>query len=286
MLRSITKKLEIELLYGQVGYGVVSAATAAPNTITINTSHWAPGIWAGSEKMPIEIRDITGVTSRGNFEISAVDFDLRKLTLTTDPVAAGVVATDVVWHKGAYGNEFAGIHKIITNTGTLFNIDASVYSLWKGNEFSAGSAVLSFQKLQDSIARGVEKGLDGDVTVLVNVRTWSDLLQEQAALRMYDQSYKSDEMQNGAKSIKFHAQNGMMEIIPSIYIKEGFSYVLYLDDMVRIGSSDVSFKRPGKPDEYFLELPSHMGFELRAFCDMALFTHSPGKNVLIKDIVN
>lgn len=281
MLRSVTKKLEIEMLYGQVGYAVVSATGAS--SITIATAEWAPGIWAGAEKMPIEIRNAAGNVSRGTASVVSVDFDTKIVTL--DALPAGTVATDVVWHKGAYGKEFAGIHKIITNTGVLFNIDASVYTLFKGNLYSAGSAALSFAKVQEAVAKAVEKGLDNDVMVLVNPLTWSDLLTDQAALRMYDSSYSSSKMESGARELKFHGQNGMIEIVPSIYCKQGYAYVLSTDDMVRIGSSEVTFKRPGKNDEFFRELENSAGFEIRCYCDQALFTHSPAKNVLINNIV-
>lgn len=281
MLRSVTKKLEIEMLYGQVGYGVV--ASTASTVITITTAEWAPGIWGGAENMPIEIRNAAGSVSRGNAVITAVDFAAK--TITVDALPGGTVATDVIWHKGAYGKEFAGLHKIITNTGVLFNIDATAYTLFRGNTYDAGSAALSFAKVQEAIAKAVEKGLDSDVMVLVNPNTWSDLLTDQAALRMYDSSYSSSKMETGAKELKFHGQNGMIEIVPSIYCKQGYAYVLHTDDMVRIGSSDVTFKRPGREGEFFLELPNAAGYELRLYCDQALFCSSPAMNVLITNIV-
>lgn len=282
MLRSVTKKLEIEMLYGQVGYGEVASITG--NTITITTAEWAPGIWAGSERMPIEIRSADGLTSRGETEITAVSFDNRTITVQTLP--AGTTATDVIWHKGAYGKEFAGVHKIITNTGTLFGIDSSEYALWKGNTYDASNAALSFQKLQDAIARAVEKGLDNDVMVMVNPKTWADLLNDQAALRQYDGSYSPASADNGAREIKFYGQNGVIEIIPSIYVKEGYAYILDESCFMRIGSTEVTFKRPGKGDEFFRELDNSAGYELRCYADMALFCHSPGRNVLIENITN
>lgn len=281
MLRSITKALEIRMLYGQAGLGAV--ASISGNDITVTTAEWAPGIWAGAENMPIEIRSSSG-TLRGETVITAVDFDTKKLSVQNMP--AGVLATDVIWQKGSYGNEFAGAYKIITNTGSLFGIDAAQYTLWKGNTYSASSAALSFNKLDSAVSRAVEKGLDSDVMVIVNPRTWSDLLNEQAAKRMYDQSYSSMKSENGSKEIRFHSQNGMVEIVPSIYCKEGHAFVLSLDEMMRIGSTDVTFRRPGKGDEFFRELENAAGYELRAYCDQALFCHAPGRNVLITNIVN
>lgn len=282
MLRSVTKKLEIELLYGQVGYGEVDSVSGS--SVVIKAAEWAPGIWAGAEDMPIEIRNAAGTTIRGEAVVSAVNFDTRTLTLST--VVPGVAQDDVIWHKGAFGNEFAGLHKIITNTGELFGINAGDYTLWKGNTYGAGSAALDFDKLQAAVARGVEKGLDSDVMVLVNPRTWADILNDQAALRTYDQSYRSESAENGARAIKFHGQNGMIEIVPSIYCKQGYSYVISLDEMVRIGSTDVTFRRPGKGDEFFRDLENSAGFELRAYTDQALFCHAPGRNILINAIVN
>lgn len=280
MLRSVTKKLEIEVLYGQMGYGAV-ASVAGP-VVSILPSEWAPGIWAGSEKMPVEIRDVTGATSRGTANVLSVSFVNKSITL--DVTIAGVLATDVIWHKGAFGNEFAGLHKIITNTGTIFGINSSSYTLFRGNEYDALSAALSMNKIQEAIALAVEKGLDNDVMVLVNPNTWADLLSDQAALRKYDSSYSPNQAENGSKEIKFYGQNGAIEIVPSIYCKQGYAYVISPDEMMRIGSTDVTFKRPGKEGEFFRELENAAGYELRCYTDQALFCHSPAKNVLIKNI--
>lgn len=281
MMRSMAKKLEIEMLYGQVGYAAV--ASAAGNTFTVATAEWAPGIWAGANQMPIEIRSSAGVL-RGQCTVLSANMDTR--VVTVDLLPAGVVATDIVWHRGAYGNEFAGIHKILTNSGVLFNIDAAQYDLFRGNQQSAGSDVLSFAIIQTAIARAVEKGLDSDVTVLVNPRAWSDLLTEQAALRQYDYSYKSSVSENGSQEIRFHGQNGSVEIVPSIYVKEGYAYLMPMEDYSRVGSTDITFRRPGQGDDFFRELENNAGFELRAYTDQAVFCQAPGRSTLITAIVN
>ena len=285
MLRSASKKLEIQALYGQKGYAVVGT-TPTTTTMAIAAAEWAPGIWAGAEGMPIDIYDSAGVTLRGSFTVASVDMDLRTVTLTTSPVSAGVVATDVIYHKGAFGNEFVGIHKILeTTTGVIFNINVGTYNLFKGNNYPAAGA-LSFNKLTKASARPVEKGLDTKLTYFVNPRGWADLLNDQAALRMYDSSYSSTQVENGAKSIKFHSQNGELEIIPSIYIKEGYAYGLALEEWMRVGSSDITFKRPGQGEDFFRDLENSAGYEMRLYTDQAVFCMAPGKNVLISGIVN
>lgn len=283
MLRSMAKKLEIEMLYGQMGYGVVGSVSSL--VITISTAEWAPGIWAGAEGMPIEIRDTTGATSRGTAVISAVDMDAR--TITVNAMPAGTVATDVIWHQGAYGNEFPGVHKILsTSSGSLFNINVGSYNLWKGNTYSASSGALSFAKLNQAAARAVEKGLDSKLLALVNPRGWANMLSDQAALRKYDASYSPSELKNGSQSIKFYSQNGEIEIEPSIYVKEGYAFLISLDEWMRVGSTDLTFKRPGQGEEFFRDVENSAAYELRLYSDQALFCAAPGRNVLISSIVN
>lgn len=282
MLRSAAKKIEIELLYGQMGYATV--ASVSGTDITITTAEWAPGIWAGAERMPLDIRDTSGV-SRGTSSVASVNMSTRVVTLVS--AVPGVVATDVIYHGGAYGNEFPGIHKILSQTsGSLFNIDISTYGIFRGNSYSAASGALSFTKLNQATSRAIEKGLEGKLLALVNPRAWANLLNDQAALRKYDSSYSSSKLENGSQSIKFFSQNGEIEIEPSIFVKEGYCYLLSMDDWMRVGSADITFKRPGYSDQFFRELENASGYELRLWTDQALFCSAPGRNVLITDIVN
>lgn len=292
MLRSMARKLEIELFYGQVGYGKASAQSSA--VVTVSTAEWAPGVWAGAEGMIVDfIADDDG-SSLCVAPITSVDMSARTLTLGTATSGShGAIQTEIsspgtvsIYAKGAYGNEFAGIHKILTNTSTLFNISATTYNLWKGVEHDCGSAALSFDKLISGVAKAVEKGLDSEIKVHVNPRTWSNLMSDLSALRQYDGSYNSKELAQGAQSLKFHGQNGVIEIVPNIYVKEGYAYGLVMDELLRVGSSDITFKRPGQGDEFFRDLESAAGYELRCYTDQAVFCSAPGKMILFKSIVN
>jgi hypothetical protein len=280
MLRSVTRKIEIELFYGQMGYGAVSSASG--NDIVVTLAEWAPGIWVAAKNMPIQVRSAAGVI-RGQGVIDSVDMETRTLTLDTN--IPGVIATDVIYHTGAYGKEFAGIHKILSNTGELFGISAAEHNLWKGNSYNCNGA-LSFAKIQLAIAQAIPKGLEDDVKVFINPKAWANLMNDQAALREFDSSYKKDKMENGARALLFHGQTGMIEICPSIYVKEGFAYVLSMREFSRIGSTDVTFELPGSNDKFFRELSDSAGYELRCYTDQALFCRAPGVNVLIYGIVN
>lgn len=284
MLRSMAKKLEIEMLYGQMGYAKVDGALVTATTLPIRAAEWAPGIWAGAEGMPIEIRDSSTGALKASVKVQSVDMELQRIVVDGPVTCAD---GDIIWHKGAYGNEFAGIHKILTvASGSLFNIDVGTYNLFKGNSYSAGSAALSFTKLGQAATRAVEKGQEGTLLALVNVRSWQNMLTDQAALRKYDQSYSPAKMENGAKSLKFHSQNGEIEIEPSLYVKQGYCYLLNVEDWMRVGSTDITFKRPGQGEEFFRDLENSAAYELRLYTDQALFCQAPGRNTIITDIVN
>ena len=80
------------------------------------------------------------------------------------------------------------------------------------------------------------------------------MLNDQAALRKYDGSYSRNKAENGSESLVFFSQNGEIEIVPSIYVKEGYAYILYAEDWARVGSSDVTFQRPGADGRFFRDL--------------------------------
>lgn len=286
MLRSMAKKIETEMLYGQVGYGTINANTVASTSFVVATAEWAPGIWVGSEKMPIEIRSADGLTSRGIVSVVTVNMETRAITVDG---ALTLTAGDVIWHKGAYGNEFIGLHRIIQQTGltTLFNVPTS-YNLFKGNTYDAQSGALSFAKLNQAVARAVEKGLEEKVSVFVNPRGWANMLNDQASLRKYDGSWSRKKLENGSEALSFYSQNGEMEIIPHTMVKEGYAYMVSLGDFMRIGSSDITFKRPGMEVDgnFFKDATDLAGYELRCFTDQALFCCAPGRQVLIYGIVN
>ena len=293
MLKSTQIRMEIQLMYGQSG--IAKVAIVAGNLLTICAAEWAAGIWSGSKNAAIEIRSSTG-TLRGICNV--VKPDLKNQTVEVDAMPVGVSgnvdsensAADVVYFKGAYNKEFAGLHKIITNAGTLFNVDAAEFDLFKGNVVEVGTseaakAFISFEKIEESIALCMEKGLtEEDVVCLVNPKHWNKLMTDQAAKRQYDTSYSSEKMEQGSKSLIFYGQNGKIEIHASLFVKEGFAYVFPPAELERIGSSDITFERPGFPGKFFKEMEQANGYELRAYSDQALFTSAPGKMAVLKYI--
>jgi hypothetical protein len=280
MQESMHKRLEMQALYGQVGIGVIESTSG--NDIIISDASWASGIWTGARGMKLQIYSPANAL-RGACQVTAVDIENKKLTVDLLPVSATV--GDVLFDFSANGKEFAGIQKILSNTGSLFGIDASIYELWKSTVYPV-SGNMTFPVIQKGIARAVGKGLDEDIEVFMSPVTWEKLATDQAALRKYDYSYKADKSQLGSKSLEMFSQNGTIKLTPHTMVKEGIAFGLVLSDFEKVGSSDVTFQVPGRGDDFFKLLENANGYELRLYCDLAIICHKPNKQILFTEISN
>lgn len=282
MVDSFYKRLEADIIHGQTAYGVRTGAAAA-NAIVIDAAQWASGLWSGAVGMPVDLY-IDGSVSPVSRNITAVDLDTK--TLTVDGAALAAATSVEVYPKGGKTGAFQGIKSILTTSGSVFGINNTVFNLWKGNSVSNSSAALSFDKLTPAISKAVAKGLDGELYACVSNLTWDDLMVDLAAKRSLDSSYRSSSVEHGHESIRFHSQNGLIVVEPSIYCKEGEALLLDLKSFERVGSSDVNFNQPEGMGKYMKVLDNAHGYDVRAYTDQALFCKAPGRNAIITDIVN
>lgn len=287
MKESISKRAEIESLYGKHGLAEVSANQGSGSgVITIDGYHWAPGIWSGMENAVLECRTSGGtlVNTQGDLVVDSIDFDNKKVTLDGETADLDLISDGYsLFPKGAYSNSFYGIHKILENTGSLFNINAGDYNLWKANTLSvAGSLTMS--KVLKGFAKASGKGgLQEPAKLYVSSLTYEGLNNDLAALRMFDSSYGA-EAENGFEGIKYRGQTGRIEIVAHPMVKEGFAYGLPDKCLKKIGSQEITFGFGG--DEYFEKLEGNAGYQLICQFSWSVFITCPAKCVLFKDIVN
>lgn len=282
MQKSMRKRIEIELLYGNSGIGTLSAYTAGTPSITITLSQWAPMIWTGCEGTEIDVMSGTSGTVRGTVTIVSVDPETRIVTISG--TVTGATANDVVYFKGGYGNEMSGIHKIMSNTGSLFNISAATYAQWKSSNLAVTGA-LSFNAVKKAITKAVGKGLMEDIKLYVNHGGWDDIASDIASLRTLDKS-EVKKVDIGAEEIVYHSQNGKVEIISHPMVKEGNAYGLVAANWKRIGSADVVMGAPGFGGEPFFHLATKAGIEARSYTNQAIFSEMPATSFYISGIVN
>jgi len=299
MMNSMTHRLESSILYGNKGIGKTSTSVnsdTSTTVVTITAATWAAGMWAGGETAKINFYNSTSQVSSstdGDFAISAVDITDRKLTVTG--TATGIaaldtaaqtsgVALDIYW-KGSYGKEMKGIDEIVTNTGVLFNINAANYHLWKGNSYAVDGSI-TFEKITTSINDAVVKGLNGKVCAYMSPYTWTKLMQDLSGDRSYDQSYSRNKLENGTEQVMLYSQNGVIEIESHNMVKAGEAFILPIDELSRIGSTDITFNNPANGGKFFRELTDKDGFELKAYSEQSLFCTAPAKMTKLTGITN
>ena len=288
MLKSIYHRLEVQMLYGQSGISVVKTDATlggAEEAIEMKEAEWAAGIWNGTTGAEVEVFDADLIATRGVYEVLGYSLKDRTVTLkklSAPPMAEEIQANDVVYFKGAAGtggvkNEFIGIHGISEEKQSLFGITNTNEPLFQGSVVDVGSdtnpAPLSQAKVEQGISAMVEKGLMEELVVCyVNPKQWDDLLAEQDAKRRH--TSVSDKVGSGAREIEFFGQNGTIKVVASTFVKEGYAYIICEKDLKRIGSTEVTFKRPDGED-FFRLLEGKHGVEMRCMTDQALFTARP-----------
>lgn len=303
LMETASKRLEMAFLYGRsaTGLGTADDSTnvdATTTNVVFLASGWAPGIWSGSENAIIQfykVSDDSLVSSGADslFTIALVDHDNRTLKVTGTATGIGALDTALnagdcyVHWRGAKSVEPIGIDKIVTNTGSLFGIDAASYSLWKGSSYSAGSAALTVAKILNATALAVSKGgLMEAAAVLVSPKTFMNLSGTMTDLRRQNGGQKEVTGIGGFENIELMGPNGKLTLIPHAMVKEGEGFIVPFKRFKRVGSQEFSFETPGRAGELFLHVPDKNAYELRLYGAQAIVCLQPAKCVKITAIVN
>lgn len=313
MMSSLSARLELSFLDSGYGIGVCASSVnigATSTTVTMNQAEWAPGIWGGTEGAAVSFyttnSSLVSSAADSVFYVTSVDYINRKIVFTG--TATGITALDSaisgapnavnVYFSGilgstplsSFGAEPVGVRTAIQNTGTLWNINAATYGLWKGNTYSAGSAAFNFGKATAAVAQVVARtGAKGEYTFLVNPKTWNSLNANEAANRRYDSSYDKGRMEKGTEQISYWGQSGKITFEPHIYVKEGFAYGLFgaKDPSVwrRVGSTEITNEFQGS-NELIMVSNDLNAVETRLYTDQAPFCSQVSKQILVSGIVN
>jgi hypothetical protein len=308
LMETASTRLEIAMLYGQsptgLGTGDSSVNTNTTTTVVLFlASGWAPGIWSGKEGASLsfwKVSDDTAAATVNTFVISAIDYSTRKLTLTgTATTGIGELDTALAagdcyaTFKGAKTGtstwvEPVGIDKIIVNTGSLFGISATTYSLWGGSTFSFGSAAATVAKVLNMVGMAVSKGgLMEEADVLLSPKTYMNLAGTMTDLRRQNGGQSETVGIGGFESIVLMGPNGKLNLVVHPMVKEGECFAgPFAKRFKRIGSSEFSFETPGRKGEIFLHIPDKNAYELRIYGAQAIVCTTPAKFVKGNLIVN
>lgn len=309
MKKSMYHRLECALFYGQAGLATVETATVTGAdsfiTVKVTDASWCTGVWAGTNSHRVEVfapslaskKSVAGaadlIIASYDFEskelvLQAIDAGQQPVTVATSPLAAD----DVIFFKGEVvagvnpvHRNFMGLEKIATQRGMLFGIDNTNIPLFQGNIYPATGKQASFLIVEKAASLTVAKGINSKkATALTSVSSWNNILIDQAAKRRYAGGEVST-LKEGGEAIEFFGQTGLIKIVPSTFVKEGLTFIISEEDLIRIGSSDVTMELPGHEDSPVQQVPDYNGYQVRAYSDQCLFTSIPGSVTIVTGLV-
>lgn len=286
------KRLEASVLHGRRGWGTLESVTGSGTTRAwvLTDASWAAGLWAGTKNMTLDVfaAAYTGSKVNSNAKVTIVSVDIDNRTLNVSGNATDLTAIVAGMHlfpeTASPTNEFAGVDAIIRNTGSLFNISAADYELWKGHVVaSVGRPTMA--AFLDGVRRAVEMGLLEDMVAIVSPKCFEVLNSDVAALRKYDSSYSTKEGVNGVEEIKYHGQSGTLSILPHLFQKNGQAHLVAPPEWKRVGAADLGFiTRHGTEEKLILELPNSPSSEMRCGFHGAVFCEAPAHAVVLTGI--
>ena len=316
MLNSLTRAMEITMLYGQSPGGLGATVQSSGSTttytevLTFSAASWSPGIWAGSVGMQVNFYTSTpALVSSGSdaiFTVSAVNIANKAVTFTGTSGGISAIHTaqgsyilnPVLYTSGAassptgattamVGLDLQVTAATLSTPVSVFGIAGATYPLWAGQTHDCSSASLTMSKVLAGIGKAVSVGgLMDDVVLMVSAATFANLNSDLAALRMFDSSYSAKDNESGSEGITYHGPNGKVTVEINNIVKEGEAFAVCPKFMKRIGAKEISFERPGQKDQFFQEIPNYAGYSLRAGCEFALVVEAPAKFVKFFNIVN
>lgn len=285
------------------GTGTINGVTftnginAASKLILVNKGYFASGIWIGMKGVKVKQVDSTGavvasgklVSVQSKWGYIEVDFTpiAPSAAPSIDPTTISSGTLRLCFDKMETQQEMIGVRKILNTNGVLFGINNAVFELFRGSTGYFNDKKVTLDRTQEVVADAVNgSGLEGDLEVLVNPRSWKTFASTEAGLRVYDQSYKPQSAQNGFRDLEFYTQTGKLTVKAHRMVFEGDMVILKSDTWSRSGSAELGFKVPGMESsgDLIRPLENQAGFQFKSYADQYIFTYAPAQNIYVTGI--
>ncbi len=256
------RELEVSLLNGGTGVGVVSAlaavgggANAWTRVVTFTQASFAVGFWAAADGLGFDAYDTTGATQRNpTFPLTVIDVDFNAFAVTFGSAAtanteiSAVVATDIFWRRGFKGNECDGLLAYCRATGgTLVEGIATSSSSWKALQYDALSNPLSNALISKAQSIAIARGLGGEVVGLTSTASYADLEADFQSMRRLDSSYSTGKLSNGASKLEFQSRVGRISVVAHPTMPYGETLIGPLESLSIVGTSKPTMDIAGIP---------------------------------------
>lgn len=274
-------------------FGKIASAgggTATTAVLTFVGGEFAPGLWGAAENMLIEARLssnlATLVSSGEDAKFAVVSVNDADKTVTVSGSSTGITALKAISadHEvgpvGFYGVVAPGLVQQVTNTGTIFNIDSTVYGIARGNTIDAGGTALTRELIEEASARCSNRGNKKDLLVYLAHNAFGKVAANEAAYRRFDSG--DSKLVNGAKELEFYSSNGAtLKLKPHGALREGQVILVPEDSLRRVGASDFALGTPGADQGSIEALPDNAGVQIKCGSIQSLYTCAMSHSALI-----
>lgn len=289
-------RIELAALYGaaDTGIGTIESHTdgTTTGTITFSSATWSSGIWSQMENAEIDLYNGSSlVNTNAAIIVTAVSPATRTISISGNETDLNAMANgNFVFPRLAYGETMTGVDKIVTNTGSLFGIDAGTYQVWKGNTFSCGSAPATIFTYGQGLQQAIGRGLMGKgVTLYLPPSAWQDVANDAGGLRRFTESQKAGVDQGVEGKLVFYgANNNTLTLLSHPMVKQGEAFGLVEQEWLRGGESDLVNGLPGSPtpEDFFHDLEGKAGCEVRNFSSQFVLCRMPSHQIKFTNIVS
>lgn len=289
MNKSMRKRVELMHWYGQSHIGVVASVTDLGSNnanVVITDATWAPGIWQGVKDHLLDAFHVDGTkhSNTAGLRIVSVNLDAKTLRVAYVSSVNEVQAADTLHFYGARTGlsswkEAAGIKKILTNSSTLFGIDAATNDVWLPNQYTVGG-LPSVELLQRAAVLAANRGCMEKLIAVVPTKAWAEMNIAESALVQHQKA--GGKAINGFTGLDVEAANGTLEIVRSPFVMEGEAFLLPEKYLYRVGAKDVTFDLGG--EKFFFHHPDKNGFEMRCMTDQAILLTRPSYGVYCSNL--
>lgn len=307
MAISARNMLELEILHGRQGLGA-SAGAISTLTVTFDPATTSAGILstligARVQWMQSNLTSARTANDSSNYlTVSAVNVsDPTAPTLTmvatgTTNVAA-ITTGDVMYIAGTRGVSVASSDtnvpqyeqiglglQLSATSSTYFGIDKGTYVGWVANQQgSIGPATPSM--LTSGAATILSRGGQlGKYVAIVSPRTWGVLNAALATNETYNQQAPSPSMskKSGTDDIMVYSSGVSIEVVPHPFQKDGQYYLFPEKELHRIGSTDLTFAVPGRPegDEYYFPVNGMAAMQRQCRADFQCILMTPPSGLI------
>jgi hypothetical protein len=164
------------------------------------------------------------------------------------------------------------------NTGSLFNVTYSAYSLLKAVQNTAVGQP-SMSSLLALVARCQSRGLEEDLEAWISPKGFNNAMVDIAALRRIGGGdYNPGKLQNGAKAVEFYSQSGSLRLVSHPFVKNGDVLGVAPTNLRRIGAKDITDNLSGL--DLSVMQGSNNAFEFRLFTNQAIVNIAPAQSFL------